>query len=62
MIGVELTLKWNRVSGVYRVDSTGQVIPLVVGIGSATSVAWKIYQRVKVHIMDSESRELASFV
>ncbi|OCK74898.1 hypothetical protein K432DRAFT_429753 [Lepidopterella palustris CBS 459.81] len=32
IIGVELTLYWNGVSGVYELNSTGQFIPFVTGV------------------------------
>lgn len=31
VLGAELMIYWNRIEGVYRVDSTGQLIPLVLG-------------------------------
>lgn len=33
VVGVELTLRWNSVTGVYKIDTTGQIIPLIAGIG-----------------------------
>ena len=30
--GIELTLYWNGVGGVYDVNSTGQLIPLTIGL------------------------------
>jgi divalent metal cation (Fe/Co/Zn/Cd) transporter len=38
--GVELTLAWNSVSDVYAVQSTGQIIALVVGFGVLVKVLW----------------------
>ena len=41
---VELSLRWSTVTGVYSVSSTGQLIPLVIGITSTfpiLSEAWK---------------------
>ena len=32
IIAVELTLYWNGITGVYDVQSTGQLIPLITGI------------------------------
>ena len=48
IIAVELTLKWNAVEGVYMVNSTGQVIPLVVGIGIMLNIFWKLIRHEKV--------------
>ena len=31
-LAIELTLAWNGVSGVYVPESTGQLIPFVVGV------------------------------
>jgi hypothetical protein len=31
-ISVELTLLWNGISGVYTLDSTGQLIPFIIGV------------------------------
>lgn len=39
IIGIELTIKWNNISDVYTIASTGQVIPFVIGLlGLVTSV------------------------
>ena len=32
ILAVELTLAWNNVEGVYEVSSTGQFVPLLIGI------------------------------
>jgi len=32
IISVELTLAYNSISGVYTIESTGQLIPLIIGI------------------------------
>src|SRR6202011_4373521 len=34
VFGVELVLIWTSVTGVYTVNSTGQLIPLVGGLGA----------------------------
>ena len=33
IVGIELTLRWNSINGVYTISSTGQAIPFVSGIG-----------------------------
>lgn len=48
IIAVELTLKWNAVEGVYMIDSTGQVIPLVVGLGIMINITWRFIHKEKV--------------
>ena len=40
ILTVELTLAWNSVKGVYNVQSTGQIIALVVGLGILVKVLW----------------------
>jgi hypothetical protein len=40
VLTVELTLTWNSVKGVYNVQSTGQIIALVVGLGILVKVLW----------------------
>ena len=45
VLAVELTLEWNGVSGIYSVNSTSQVIPLVVGIGIIITVIWKLSRK-----------------
>jgi len=31
-------LKWNKITGIYNLQSTGQFIPLIIGIGGVLSV------------------------
>ena len=40
-IGIELTIKWNHISGVNQVNSTGQLLPLVVGVAGSLRVLLK---------------------
>lgn len=40
ILAVELTLMWNSVKGVYNVQSTGQIIALVIGLGVLVKVLW----------------------
>jgi hypothetical protein len=42
ILSIELALSWNKVSGVYDVGSTGQVIPLIVGLSLVINVFWKL--------------------
>ena len=48
VVATELVLKWNHVSGVYDISSTGQIIPLVVGFGIIANVAWRFIKGNKV--------------
>ncbi|OAF98788.1 uncharacterized protein CC84DRAFT_1223533 [Paraphaeosphaeria sporulosa] len=45
VIAIELSLRWNRVLGVYSITSTGQYIPLIIGIASFISVCWDIIRQ-----------------
>jgi hypothetical protein len=38
LVAIETTLKWNHISGIYTLQSTGQFIPLVIGVGGVLSV------------------------
>ena len=37
LICIELTIFWNNISGVYDVRTTGQLIPLVIGVSNAVT-------------------------
>lgn len=37
-----MTLVWNSVLGVYTVASTGQVIPLIAGLGLFINAIWML--------------------
>lgn len=50
MLGVELPLYWNRVEGVYSLASTGQFIPLIVGIGAWIQLLNAFYRQVSLRI------------
>ena len=53
VVGTELVLKWNHVSGVYDISSTGQIIPLVVGFGIIANVVWRFIKGNKVRFSGS---------
>jgi hypothetical protein len=40
IIGTELTLQWNYISGVNKIDSVGQLIPFCLGVGGLLKVIW----------------------
>lgn len=49
---VECIIVWNRVSGVNDMFSTGQLIPLVVGVGGLIQVLYKLTnQEVRVPLV-----------
>ncbi len=42
IVAIELILKWNKVSGVYSIASTGQYVALIIGVGGFVSVSWTL--------------------
>lgn len=42
ILAIELILKWNKVSGVYSIASTGQYVALIIGVSSFVSVSWTL--------------------
>jgi hypothetical protein len=44
VIGIEMTLQWNHVTGVYSINSVGQLIPFVIGLAGFVKV---IYEPLK---------------
>jgi hypothetical protein len=44
IIGIEMTLYWNSISNVYTINTTGQLIPFVIGLVGLAKV---IYEPVK---------------
>lgn len=45
IIAIELTLYWNSVTGIYSLDSSGQLIALIVGLGTFLSLFWELFQK-----------------
>ncbi|PMD31289.1 hypothetical protein L207DRAFT_572957 [Hyaloscypha variabilis F] len=43
---IELIISWNKITGVHNIDTTGQYIPLVIGICSLVTV---LYELIKDH-------------
>ncbi len=41
VLAVELTLKWNNITGVHSLDSTSQLIPFLFGIGQLCFVVYE---------------------
>lgn len=41
-MSVELTIRWNNIQGVNTIDSTGQLIPFIMGCVSASQVLKKV--------------------
>lgn len=46
-----MTLKWNKVRGVYSITSTGQYLPLMVGVTSFGSLCWSLLQQEAVSVL-----------
>ena len=38
VLAVELSLRWNSVTGIYDIGSTGQLIPFIIGLLSLLRV------------------------
>ena len=39
---IETTIRWNNIQGVHTIDSTGQLIPFIIGCVSASQVLKKV--------------------
>lgn len=51
VLAIEMTLAWNCVSGVTSLNSGGQLIPLVIGVGGLAQVVWGIgWESVSISI------------
>lgn len=50
IVAIELILKWNKIYGVYSIMSTGQYVPLIIGVGSFISVCWNLMRQESVSI------------
>lgn len=42
IIAVELTIRWNKIEGVQDVGSTGQLLPVIIGVGGVGRVLMKL--------------------
>jgi hypothetical protein len=42
IVSIETTIHWNNIQGVNTIDSTGQLIPFVIGCVSASQALKKI--------------------
>ena len=40
MVAIELMLRWNHITSVYDINTTGQIIPFVIGLGSICQVCY----------------------
>ena len=62
VLGIELTLYWNSISGVYTIKSTGQLIPFVIGLTGLLKIGWNAVEEVSlIFLLDvKESNPLTS--
>lgn len=49
IIGVELMIKWNHIQGVNDIGSTGQLLPLIIGVGGTFRVVYRLFSKVLQH-------------
>jgi hypothetical protein len=50
IVAIETTLVWNRVSMVYSISSTGQLIPLVAAIAGTVQIAVHLLSRLRIKV------------
>jgi len=48
VIGIEMTLHWNHVTGVYSINSVGQLIPFVIGLVGFIKVVYEPLKEVNL--------------
>lgn len=47
IVGIELTIRWNSIRDVYSINTTGQLIPFVIGLVGLVEI---IYGAVKDYV------------
>jgi hypothetical protein len=57
--GTELALRWNHIKGVYFADTTGQLIPVILGLVGAIRVVYLVAKKLYVSLR--QFFRLASF-
>lgn len=55
--GIELTLKWNHVTDVNNLGSTGQLIPFIIGVASFPPAIWGAFENWE-EVKEEESHEM----
>jgi hypothetical protein len=48
--GTELALRWNKITNVYFADTTGQLIPLILGLCGAVRVVYLVAKKLYVSL------------
>lgn len=51
ILAIELTIRWNNISDMYALDSTGQYVPLAVGLGAFVRLLYGILKLWLVSIV-----------
>jgi hypothetical protein len=46
MLIIEFMIEWNHIEGVNRLDSTGQLLPLIIGLGGISRVLHRLFMDV----------------
>ena len=45
VLAIELTLYWNKVDNINNIESTGQIVPLIIGLALLLSTIWKMLEK-----------------
>jgi hypothetical protein len=48
VVSTELTIKWNNIQGVYTLNSVGQLVPFIIGLGLLMNVAYLLLKKYGV--------------
>ncbi|KAL9114963.1 MAG: hypothetical protein Q9227_001206 [Pyrenula ochraceoflavens] len=57
ILSIELTIKWNHFTNVNHIPSTGQLIPFIIGMGSATQGLWRLIRQVIRRLKEDVERQ-----
>jgi hypothetical protein len=47
-------LAWKRVTNVYSVRSTGQLLPLIIGIAGVVRIAYQLLSRTQSEVREAQ--------
>ncbi|KAE8443223.1 hypothetical protein EG329_002091 [Mollisiaceae sp. DMI_Dod_QoI] len=57
VVSIELLLKYNKITDVYTILSTGQIIPFIIGIASLWRTVWTIVVRaIQTHLKNKSNK------
>ena len=51
ILAIELTIHWNNISGMYVLDTTGQYVPLAVGLGGFVRLLYELLDLWRVNMV-----------